>query len=253
MTDFLSETRLSLTTITLNRPSRRNSISSAMFDGMAAELNRLAADDTVRAVCFKGSDQLFSAGADLDELLKSPKTLTEAMTRFFDALERFPKPLVAEVNGPCVGSAFIAVLYCDMVYASPRALFSIPSVALARTPRFGACSLIVRAAGHAKAAEKILLSEPISAQEALDMHLVTAVIDENELSAAVLAKMARLAVLPNGAVRAAKSVLTATRRHILEAVRPFEEKVYDVQAASAEAEEALKACLEGRKPVFRPE
>ena len=89
MTDFLSETRLSLTTITLNRPSRRNSISSAMFDGMAAELNRLAADDTVRAVCFKGSDQLFSAGADLDELLKSPKTLTEAMTRFFDALERF--------------------------------------------------------------------------------------------------------------------------------------------------------------------
>ena len=50
MTDFLSETRLSLTTITLNRPSRRNSISSAMFDGMAAELNRLAADDDARSV-----------------------------------------------------------------------------------------------------------------------------------------------------------------------------------------------------------
>lgn len=109
------------------------------------------------------------------------------------------------------------------------------------------------AAGYPAAAEKLLLSEPISADEAQAMRLITRVIDDEHLDQIVAAKTARLAVLPPGAVAGTKALLTAARRKALAELTDYEESLYARQARSPEAAEALKAFLEGRKPTFKTE
>ena len=155
--------------------------------------------------------------------------------------------------GPCVGDALSMLLYCDLVYASERALFSLPCVALGQTTRFGSAFIMAAAAGLPRATEKLMLSEPITAAEALEMRIITGIADDESLDNLVASKVARLAVLPPGAVRAMKALLTGPRNKALEVAAEEEEAVWRHQAGSAEAAEALAAFLEGRKPAFRPE
>ena len=236
-----SEFEYGILRLTIDRPAQRNAFNADMFDQLAGELDAARQNDKVRVVLLKGSTGLFSAGADVRESLNAPETET---------LRSFPKPIVAEVAGPAVGDAFTILLYCDLVYASDKALFSVPSVALGRTPRFGTAALVFGSAGAARAAEKLLLCEPISADDALAMRLISAVVPEDDLVKVVAAKVARLAVLPPQAVAATKSLLRDARNGWLTAQIENEEAVYRRQAASPEAKEALSAFVEGRKPVF---
>lgn len=247
----LAKIEFGILRLTIDRPQKRNAINAAMFDSLTEALVSAERNNDVRVVLLEGGETIFSAGADLEELLSSPDALTRASNAFFAELRTFPKPVVAQVNGPCVGEAFAALLYCDLVYASENALFSLPAVALARTPTCGSAAIMSEAAGHARTAEKLLLSEPISAQEAADMKLLTAIYDAEALPKAVAAKVARLAVLPPGAVQATKALLCSVRETKLAAFTDTEARISAEQAASAEAKEALSAFLAGRKPVFR--
>ena len=246
---ILSNTEFGILRLTISRAQKRNSINAEMFDTMTEALSRAASDDAVRVVLLQGGEQIFSAGADLEEMRSQPEVLDRAMTNFFAALRAFPKPVVAQVMGPCVGDALSMLLYCDLVYASERALFSLPCVALGQTTRFGSAFIMAAAAGLPRATEKLMLSEPITAAEALEMRIITGIADDN----LVASKVARLAVLPPGAVRAMKALLTGPRNKALEVAAEEEEAVWRRQAGSAEAAEALAAFLEGRKPAFRPE
>lgn len=134
---ILSNTDFGILRLTISRAQKRNSINAEMFDTMTEALSRAASDDAVRVVLLQGGEQIFSAGADLEEMRSQPEVLDRAMTNFFAALRAFPKPVVAQVMGPCVGDALSMLLYCDLVYASERALFSLPCVALGQTTRFG--------------------------------------------------------------------------------------------------------------------
>lgn len=246
---ILSNTEFGILRLTISRAQKRNSINAEMFDTMTEALSRAASDDAVRVVLLQGGEQIFSAGADLEEM----RVLDRAMTNFFAALRAFPKPVVAQVMGPCVGDALSMLLYCDLVYASERALFSLPCVALGQTTRFGSAFIMAAAAGLPRATEKLMLSEPITAAEALEMRIITGIADDESLDNLVASKVARLAVLPPGAVRAMKALLTGPRNKALEVAAEEEEAVWRRQAGSAEAAEALAAFLEGRKPAFRPE
>ena len=248
---IIANTEYGILRLTISRAARRNTISSDMFDAMTDALEKAAQDDAVRVVLLKGGADVFSAGADIEESLKTPERINAAMSRFFNGLREFPKPIVAQVTGPAVGAAFALLLYCDLVYAGHHALFSMPAVALARTPRFGTARLMAAAAGCPRAAEKLLLSEPISAEEAVDMRLITAVLDDEHVENVVASKTARLAVLPPRAVAATKSVLRAGLNDFIKAGAAFEEAVAEKQQATPEAKEALTAFLEGRKPVYR--
>lgn len=250
---ILSNTEFGILRLTISRAQKRNSINAEMFDTMTEALSRAASDDAVRVVLLQGGEQIFSAGADLEEMRSQPEVLDRAMTNFFAALRAFPKPVVAQVTGPCVGDALSMLLYCDLIYASERALFSLPCVALGQTTRFGSAFIMAAAAGLPRATEKLMLSEPITAAEALEMRIITGIADDESLDNLVASKVARLAVLPPGAVRAMKALLTGPRNKALEVAAEEEEAVWRHQAGSAEAAEALAAFLEGRKPAFRPE
>ena len=115
---ILSNTDFGILRLTISRAQKRNSINAEMFDTMTEALSRAASDDAVRVVLLQGGEQIFSAGADLEEMRSQPEVLDRAMTNFFAALRAFPKPVVAQVMGPCVGDALSMLLYCDLVYAS---------------------------------------------------------------------------------------------------------------------------------------
>ena len=143
---ILSNTEFGILRLTISRAQKRNSINAEMFDTMTEALSRAASDDAVRVVLLQGGEQIFSAGADLEEMRSQPEVLDRAMTNFFATLRAFPKPVVAQVMGPCVGDALSMLLYCDLVYASERALFSLPCVALGQTTRFGSAFIMAAAA-----------------------------------------------------------------------------------------------------------
>ena len=227
--------------LTIDRVERRNALTAEMFADLADELDQAIMQTAVRVVLLKSSGTVFSAGADLEEMFSAPEDLERETRRFFDSIAKFPKPIIAQVSGPCVGEAFAALLYCDLVYVSPQALFSLPAVALARTPRYGAAQIMAAAAGYP------------AADEAQAMRLITRVIDDEHLDQVVAAKTARLAVLPPGAVAGTKALLAAARRKALADLTDYEENLYARQARSPEAAEALKAFLEGRKPIFKTE
>lgn len=117
---------------------------------------------------------------------------------------------------------------------------------------FGSAYIMTAAAGLPRATEKLMLSEPITAAEALDMRIITGIADDEALDNLVASKVARLAVLPPNAVQAMKALLTHPRNKALESHIEEEEAVWRRQARSSEAAEALAAFLEGRKPAFRP-
>lgn len=250
---ILTHTEYGVLRLTISRPERRNTITADMFASLSETLRAAQEDAAVRVVLVEGADGIFSAGADLEESLKDAERIDREQTDFFETLRRFEKPVVARVNGPAVGAALTLLLYCDLVYVTPKSLFSMPVVALARTPRFGTAHLMTSAAGYPKAAEKLLLSEPISADEAVAMRLVTGIVEEDQIETVVAQKTARLAVLPPEAVRAGKRLLRTVRDRQIETFAEEEAEIYARQSASAEAREALSAFLEGRKPVFRKE
>ena len=249
---ILSKFEFGVLRLSIDHPMKRNAINADMFDALTEALVQASQDESVRVVLMQGGEQIFSAGADLEQMRSAPEILDQAMVRFFEVIKNFKKPIVAQVNGPCV-EAFTMLLYCDLVYASDKALFSIPSVALGRTTRFGAALMMATSAGIVRAAEKLMLSEPISANEALDMRLITGIADEDSLDQLVASKVARLAVLPPQAVQATKTLLTLSRNQLLNKLTDDEEAIWHRQNLSEEAKEALAAFLEGRKPSFRSE
>mgnify|MGYP002228046793 FL=1 len=95
---IISAVEYGILRLTISRPARRNTISGDMFCQIADLLDAAADDPKVRVVLLKGGEDIFSAGADFEESLKTPKVIDEAMHRCFDALKRFPKPIIAQIT-----------------------------------------------------------------------------------------------------------------------------------------------------------
>lgn len=237
--------------VEISRPEKRNTLDVATLEEFTAILQKAQADEAVRCVLITAQPGIFCAGGDLTEQLTNPSASAESPAgRFIAQLEAMTKPLVACVEGPCVGFGTTILYYCDLVYAGKSSLFSLPYTALGLTPRFGVSSLAVAAAGLHKAAEKILLSEPITAAEALQMGIVSNLFDDDVVRAQSLARAQRLAKLSPAAVQASKKLLRAALTESMTAVREREAAAFEAAAATPAAKEACAAFLEGRKPNF---
>ncbi len=235
--------------IEISRPEKRNTLDEKTLDEFTALLGKADADDNVRVVLITAQPGIFCAGGDLQEQLSRPDASPGTPAgRFIGQLNSMMKPVIACVEGPCVGLGTTLLYYCDLVYAGSSSLFSLPFTALGLTPRFGASYLAVAGAGLHKAAEKILLSEPISAQEALQMGIVSALFDDASVRSQALARAQRLAKLPPFAVQSAKKLLRQSYAAHLEDVCAREADLFAKAAATDEAREACAAFLEGRKP-----
>ncbi len=252
---LLVERRERVAIITINRPEKRNALNIKTREEGAHALEELAADNEVRVVVFTGAgDKAFIAGADIAEFAgRTAITQREVMLgrSLFTAIDGFPKPVIAMVNGYCLGGGCELALACDLRIASDRASFGQPEINLGIIPGGGGTQRLTRLVGEGKAMELILTGEIIDAQTAYNLGLVNMVVPASDLEAKTMEIANRIADKSPVALRMAKeAVKLASRSNLDEGLRR-EVDLFALCFSSEDKDEGVGAFLEKRKPDFK--
>ena len=237
--------------IELNRPDKKNALTGAMYDAMREAITESNADTGVRVVFIHGQQDCFTAGNDLADFqdLERMRRERPAM-KFLGVISTAVKPIVAAVNGPAVGIGTTMLLHCDLAYAGESTRFQMPFASLGLCPEGSSSYALARLAGHVRAAELLLLGERFSAQQALSIGLVNAVLPDIELFGHAENKVAQLAAQPAAAVRATKALMRKWTEARVAEVLAAESEMFGERLGSPEFAEAAKAFFERRKPDF---
>ena len=251
MSDVISERSGSILRVQLNRPDKKNAMTSSMYVTLADLLNDAARDEQIRVVLWHGAGDSFSAGNDVEDFLKNPPGPGESpQARLMNALINFDKPLVAAVQGAAIGGGTTMLTHCDFVYAAESAKFQMPFINLGLVPEFGSSYSLPMRIGHLRAAELILLGLPFDARRAAELGLVTRVVPDEKLMATASETAQKLAQKPIGALRACKRLMKLSSREQLEQAMKVEGEEFALRVRSAEAREAFTAFIEKRAPDF---
>jgi enoyl-CoA hydratase len=254
----LAEVSEGVATVTVNRPDKLNALNREVLDALDQAFSELEARGDVGAVIVTGSgERAFVAGADIGALATMTPLSAEAVSRHgqrvFARIERFPRPVLAAVNGFALGGGLELALACHIRIASTSARFGLPEVGLGIIPGYGGTVRLSRLVGLGRAVEMTLLGAPIPAQEALAMGLVTRVVEGDTLLATAREMAATLLTRgPLALQMALEAVYHAQDVSAEEALR-LESKLFGLLAASTDMAEGMKAFLEKRKPTFRGE
>ena len=237
--------------IVLDRPPV-NVLTTSMMTDLAGALRTVSGDSRVRVVTLSAAGKTFSAGVDVaDHVGDKLPPMMEALADLFRALEGVPQPLVAIVQGACLGGGLELVLGCDLVLASERASFGQPEIKLGvfAPP---ATVLLPRLIGERRAAGMLLLGESIDALQAERIGLVHQVFPADGFESASDAWVAKLLALSGAALARAKAALAASRALPLRAAH---ERVHDLYLndlmRTEDATEGLSSFVAKRPPVWR--
>ncbi|MCA2977979.1 MAG: enoyl-CoA hydratase [Myxococcaceae bacterium] len=231
------------------RPAKKNALTIAMYERLNAALAEAAADPGVRAVVFGSTSETFTAGNDLGDFMQDPPTgESSPVFRFIAALAAFEKPLLAAVDGKAIGVGLTMLLHCDFVYATERASFVTPFVNLGLVPEAGSSLLLPRLLGHVRAAEMLLLGQPISAGQAHAWGLVNALLPPDEVLPRALATAKLLSERAPTALKLSKRLMKDSAA--LKARMSEEGALFVERLQSAEVAEAIGAFFEKRTPDF---
>jgi enoyl-CoA hydratase/carnithine racemase len=251
MDEIVTERSASILRVELNRPARKNALTSSMYVRLAQILNDAAGDEGTRVVLFHGAGDSFSAGNDIEDFLKNPPGPGESpQAQLMNALVDFDKPLVAAVQGAAVGSGTTMLLHFDFVYAGESAKFLMPFVDLAVVPEFGSSFGVPATIGHVRAAELLLLGSRFDARRAADLGFVTQVVSDQNVLATAVETAQKLAAKPAAALQASKRLLKRPFREQTKAAMKAENEAFSAQVRSEDAKEALNAFLQKRRPDF---
>src|SRR6266705_500664 len=251
MSDIISERSGSILRVQLNRPDKKNAMTSRMYVTLADLLNDAARDEQIRVALWHGAGDSFSAGNDVEDFLKNPPGPGESpQARLMNALINFDKPLVAAVQGAAIGGGTTMLTHCDFVYAAESAKFQTPFINLGLVPEFGSSYSLPMRMGHLRAAELILLGLPFDARRATELGLVTRVVPDEKLMATATETAHKLAQKPIGALRACKRLMKLSSREQIEQAMKLEGEEFALRVRSAEAREAFTAFIEKRPPDF---
>jgi len=251
MSEIQTERSESILRITVNRPAKKNAMTSAMYNDLADVFNEAAKDESVRVVIWDAAGDSFSAGNDVEDFLKNPPGPGESpQAHLGNALLNLDKPVIAVVKGAAVGRGTTLLTHCDFVYAGESAKFQLPFVNLGLVPEFGSSWSLAARSGYLRAAELFMLGQPFKAELAAEIGLVTRVVPDSELSATVKETAEKLAAKPIGALRATKKLLKRSSRQQVEEAIQAEVEEFSARVRSAEVREVFTAFLEKRAPDF---
>jgi enoyl-CoA hydratase/carnithine racemase len=251
MSDIVTERSRSILRVQLNRPAKKNAMTSAMYDTIADLLNAAAKDDDIRVVLWHGAGDSFCAGNDLEDFLKNPMGPDDSpQSRLIEALINFDRPIVAAVHGFAIGGGTTMLTHCDFVYAGESAKFQMPFINLALVPEFGTSYSIPARIGYLRAAELIQLGQPFDAQRAAELGLVTRVVPDQKQLATATETAQKLAEKPAGALQACKRLMRQPVRVQLEQAAKLENEEYSARLRSGDTKEAITAFFEKRPPDF---
>jgi len=241
--------------ITINRPDKRNALNIKTREEGASLLEELRNDASVGVVVITGAgDKAFIAGADIAEFAgRTAMMQRDVMTArsLFTAIDTFPKPIIAMINGYCLGGGCELALACDLRIASESASFGQPEINLGIIPGGGGTQRLTRLVGEGKAMELILTGDIIDAQSAYAIGLVNAVVPAAQLEARTMEIANRMAAKSPIALSLGKeAVKLASRSNLDEGLRR-EVDLFALCFSTEDKNEGVSAFLEKRKPEFK--
>lgn len=247
-----------LAIVVIDRQDKLNALNADLVQELGQVFGELRDDDQVRGVILTGAgEKAFVAGADIGELAKM-NSLTGVRVsrdgqRVFSEIERFPKPVVAAVGGFALGGGCELALACHLRIASSNARFGLPEVGLGIIPGYGGTVRLTRLVGLGRAIEMTLTGQMVDASRALDIGLVSAVVERDELLDK--AKEFMRGITKNGPVAirlALESIYLALDASETDALN-FESSLFGLLASTSDMREGMTAFLEKRKADFKGE
>ena len=249
----LREVRGRVGIITLNRPEAMNALNDAVMDGLRDALNAFEADAGIGCVVLTGSEKVFAAGADIvamQHMDYAEAYSTDFITRNWERLRTFRKPVIAAVTGFALGGGCELAMMCDMVFAAETARFGQPEIKIGTIPGAGGTQRLPRAVGKALAMDLCLTGRLMDAQEALRAGLVSRVLPATELLDTAIRTAEKIAAFSLPALMVMKESVNRAYESSLSEGILFERRALHATFALADQKEGMKAFVEKREPRF---
>lgn len=237
----------------INRPEARNALNLDVRRLISAALAEASASDDVRAVVITGDDKSFAAGADIGEMKDAspPEIYARKIEHFWDQFTRFPKPLIAAVQGYALGAGFELVLNCDIVIAGQSARFALPEVRLGIMPGGGGTQRFSRLAGKQIALRYMLTGDRFDAAEAQRYGVVSEITEDEKTLERAISIAEAIAELPPLSVLKIKEAVLKGLDAPLESGLVLERQSYYFLNATEDKAEGVSAFLEKRPAHFK--
>ena len=237
--------------LTLSRPDKMNSITWEMRGQIEDRFREIDADEDVLAVVIRGDGEMFSPGGDIPGFMEVEPTDFIDLGRNLTAPSRSPKPVIAAIDGYCLGAGLELAMSCDIRIATRRTELGQPEMRLGMIPGSGGTQRLSRLIGRSRAKYYVLTGERFSAEQAHDWGLLGRLAeDENDLDVQLDKLLDTLTGNSALAMRLAKEVLDAGIDGPLATGIELERKAYSLLRASHDFAEGVEAYKEKRKPVF---
>ena len=251
---ILFERRGPLAELTINRPEKHNAISLQTLEELQHAVSLAESDDEIKVISITGAgDRAFASGSDLAEVVHRDfrKALEPIVQGLADQLERLPKPTIAAIDGICMGGGLEVALGCDLRIATPDSRFATPEGKLGIIPGGGATARLPRIVGRGWGMEMLLMGEPIDAERALSIGLITRIVPREELMAEVHRMADHLASFAPFVPRTMKMMVNFGMEASTAAALMLEKYAQGALVQTEDKAEGIAAFLEKRKPNFK--
>lgn len=242
-------------TLTINRPDAMNALNAAVLAGLARGLDEFTADTAIRCIVITGQgEKSFVSGADITEFLDAGPAEALAIARRFkavnDRIVDCPKPVIASINGFCLGGGLELALACDIRIAASEARFGLPEIRLGIIPGGGAAARLTRLVGSSAARALAMTGEMIGAERALTLGILASVHPAAELAAATRKLAERIGAYSPFALAQLKSALNIALDADVESACAAEIKAFALCYSTQDQKEGARAFLEKRPARF---
>jgi enoyl-CoA hydratase len=257
MTNFnciLYEVSAPLALITINRPDKHNAISIATLDELQAAVDIAARDESVRVIAITGAGgRAFASGSDLNEVANRDlrQALEPLVQGLAEQLENTPKPTIAAIDGICMGGGLEIALGCDLRVCTPQSRFATPEGKLGIIPGGGATARLPRIVGRGWGLEMLLMGEPLPAERAIQIGLVTRIVETAELLPEVHRMAEHLASFAPFVPQFMKAMVHQGMEGSMAAALSMEKFAQGALVQTEDKTEGISAFLEKRKPTFK--
>jgi enoyl-CoA hydratase len=236
----------------LNRPAVRNALNLPIRMRLSEEVTRYGADEKARCLIITGSDTVFAAGADIAEMAEAGpiEIMARNIQKYWRTIMDCPKPVIAAVEGFALGGGLELALCADIIVAGEGAKLGLPEVKLGILAGGGGTQKLARLVGRQRAMLLLMTGRMFGAREAFDMGIVGEVAPQGQALARALETAREIAAMPPISIQQIKEIVNAGLNAPLETALMLERKALQLQFATRDQKEGMKAFLEKRKPVY---
>jgi enoyl-CoA hydratase len=236
----------------INRPQVRNALNLDVRVRLAEGITHYSSDPNIRCVIVTGSDQAFAAGADIAEMadMGPVETMARNVQKYWRAISDCPKPLIAAVEGFALGGGLELALCADIIVAGEGARLGLPEVKVGILPGGGGTQKLARLVGRQRAMLLLMTGKMFSAAEALSMGVISEVAPAGQALPRALEIAREIASMPPISIQQIKEIVNAGLNAPLDTALMLERKAFQLQFATRDQKEGMRAFMDKRKPAF---